>query len=563
MRRHAIDTGLFFAGGSGRRALCGAAIALIGLAGGPAGAQAILAGMAQPAAQGQPAAVQAMMSAFAQGVAAAVSHDRALEEFYRSTDYRPVWTDAADAARRQAFLDALANAGLQGLPAARYDRAGLIAKLRGAETERDRAEAEVSMSRTFLEYARDAWSGVIDPSNIGPGLVLKVDRPDPLALMKGLVAASDPQGYMASLLPQAPQYNALLKEKLTLAHLAATDAWGPPVRAGKLKAGMSGPEVVALRNRLIAMGYLAPSADPSFDADMQAAVMQFQADHGLAPDGVVGPATLEEINVQPIDRLKAVMADMERWRWLPRDLGQKYVWVNLPDFSARVIVGHRVVFDSPVVIGKNTKDTRTPEFSNTMRYMDVNPVWNVPKSIATKEYLPAFQKDPNADSQLVLINQSGQIVDRSTVDFSQYDQNNFPFELKQPPSRDNALGLVKFMFPNRYNIYLHDTPSKYLFKYDRRDFSHGCVRLQKPFDLAYLLLGWQNPDPKAEFQRALATKDQQTIDLKSPLPVHLVYFTAIPSLTGHMQYRRDIYGRDGRIFAALQQAGVALPGDPH
>lgn len=521
-----------------------------------------LAGRAQdltqmaPIAASQPAPA-IVLTPFAQALAQAIGNDSALQEFYRATNYQPIWTTAEDAARRQAFLDALAGAETQGLPAPRYDRDGLIAKLTAAQTERDRAQAEVAMSRSFLQYARDAASGVVVPSEVDPTIVRAVTRPNRLETLKSFAAAADPAAYLAGLLPTAPEYNALLKQKLTLERLVATDAWGPTVAAKVLKPGQSGDAVVALRNRLIAMGYLAASADQSYDEDMQAAVMQFQSDHGIEPDGVAGPGTMAEINVQPQGRLESVIVAMERWRWMPRDLGRKHVWVNLADFSAKVYVDDKMVFETPAIVGKPGKDFRTPEFSDVMRYMDVNPTWNVPKSIVAKEYLPALQQDPTADGQLQLIDQSGRVVDRSTVDFTQYDASNFPFDLKQPPSDGNALGLVKFMFPNKYNIYLHDTPTKYLFKREVRAFSHGCIRLQRPFDLAYTLLGWQTDDPQAVFKAALARRVENVIDLKEPLPVHLVYFTAITSLTGQMQYRRDIYGRDALIFAALVKAGVA------
>ena len=286
--------------------------------------------------------------------------------------------------------------------------------------------------------------------------------------------------------------------------------------------------------------------------------MRFQADHGLIPDGAAAAGTLAEVNVQPADRLKSVIVAMERWRWINMDLGARHIWVNLADFSAKIIDDGKVTFETPAVVGQNLKDHRSPEFSDTMEFMVLNPTWNVPRSIVTKEYLPALQQDPNADGQLQLIDASGHVVDRASVDFTQYDANTFPFDLKQPPSDGNALGLVKFMFPNKYNIYLHDTPSKSLFKRETRAFSHGCIRLGEPFDFAYTLLARQSDNPQATFKAALDKRVENTLNLAQPVPVHLVYFTAIPTPTGAMTYRRDVYGRDAEIFAALAKAGVAL-----
>ncbi|MBI1217750.1 MAG: L,D-transpeptidase family protein [Rhodobacteraceae bacterium] len=496
-------------------------------------------------------------SAFAQAVAEASAGDTALSEFYKSTNYAPVWTEAADADRRAAFLAALDVADVQGLPAARYDRSGLIARLQDAVTERDRGRVEVEMSRDFLQYARDLQTGILVPSEVDDGMVRVVPRRDRLEMLRNFVAA-EPAAFLAALPPQAPEYNELLKAKLTLEQLAATDAWGPQVQSKALKAGQTGPAVVQLRDRLIAMGYLAPTASASYDDDLTSAVMRFQGDHGLTPDGVAAAGTLAEVNVQPVDRLKSVIVAMERWRWINMDLGARHVWVNLADFSAEIVDDGKVTFETPAVIGQNIKDHRSPEFSDTMRFMDVNPTWNVPRSIVTKEYLPALQQNPNADGQLQLIDASGHVVDRSTVDFTQYDANTFPFDLKQPPSDGNALGLVKFMFPNKYNIYLHDTPSKYLFKREVRAFSHGCIRLGEPFNFAYTLLARQSDNPQATFKTALDRRVENVVNLEQPIPVHLVYFTAIPTPTGSMTYRRDIYGRDAEIFAALTKAGVAL-----
>ena len=213
-----------------------------------------------------------------------------------------------------------------------------------------------------------------------------------------------------------------------------------------------------------------------------------------------------------------------------------------------------------MVIGKIGQDTQSPEFSDLMEFMVVNPTWSVPRSIVVKEYLPQFQKNPMAQAQLQLLDRSGRVVDRTTVDFAAYTQANFPFALRQPPEDGNALGKVKFMFPNPYNIYLHDTPSKSLFTKAVRAFSHGCIRVGSPFELAYLLLSRQTDDPKGLFASYLKGGKEAVLNLGNPVPVHLVYFTAWPDDQGRIGYRRDIYGRDAKLFAALKDAGVAVPG---
>jgi murein L,D-transpeptidase YcbB/YkuD len=220
----------------------------------------------------------------------------------------------------------------------------------------------------------------------------------------------------------------------------------------------------------------------------------------------------------------------------------------------------KVTFRTRVVIGKVGADTESPEFSELMEYMVVNPTWSVPRSITVKEYLPMLQRNRNAQGQLQVIDGAGRVVPRSAINFASYTTKNFPFALRQPPSDGNALGKVKFMFPNPYNIYLHDTPSKSLFDKEVRAFSHGCIRVGSPFDLAYTLLTPQSDDPQGLFETYLETGRESVLNFTTPIPVHLVYFTAWPNDQGKISYAADIYGRDAMIFAALTEAGVALPG---
>ncbi|MEP4766913.1 MAG: L,D-transpeptidase family protein, partial [Roseibium sp.] len=361
------------------------------------------------------------------------------------------------------------------------------------------------------------------------------------------------------LAPQSTQYRALMKQKIALEALANQGGWGAGVPVDKLEYGDTGPNVVKLRNRLITMGYLNPTASPEFDEAMLAAVKDFQQAHGLATDGVAGEGTITELNRTVSERLKAVYVALERERWLPRERGERHILVNQADFSAKIVDDGRVTFETRAVIGKNVHDRRSPEFSDEMEHMVINPSWYVPRSIITKEYLPKLQSNPNAVGHIQITDRSGRIVNRGAVDFTQFDTRNFPFSMRQPPSKSNALGLVKFMFPNKYNIYLHDTPQKSLFARESRAFSHGCIRLAQPFEFAYALLAKQEEDPKAFFHRILASGKETTVPLEQHVPVHLIYRTAYINPKGEVQYRRDVYDRDRKIWDALQKAGVALP----
>ncbi|WP_417727252.1 L,D-transpeptidase family protein [Roseovarius sp.] len=504
-----------------------------------------------------PAVAQVM--AFRQAVAEAAAEDRDLAAFYQGNEYRPVWTgqDEEHRARRQALVRALAQVKVHGLPTGRYDLDGLMAAMTKARSLRDLGLVEIALSHAYLQYARDVQSGILVPSRVDSDIKRESVLRETSALMLD-VLSGDPVKVMRNLPPRSNEYARLLREKLRLENLISQGGWGPTVSAEKLRPGDAGQAVIALRNRLIAMGYITRSAAQTYDARLQEAVQAFQADHGLETDGVAGPSTLAALNMSASMRLKSIIVAMERERWLTDDRGQRHILVNLTDFSARILDDDQVTFMTRAVIGKNGSGRRSPEFSDEMEHMVVNPTWHVPYSIAVNEYLPQMQRNAGAASHLKLYNRNGREVSRGAVDFGAYNARNFPFAIKQPPSERNALGLVKFMFPNKYNIYLHDTPQKALFDLEKRDFSHGCIRLHQPFDFAYALLSKQESDPKEYFQSVLDTRRETYVQLEQHVPIHIIYRTAFTQAQGRTQYRGDVYGRDGRIWDALEKAGVLL-----
>ncbi|SDW04387.1 L,D-transpeptidase family protein [Celeribacter indicus] len=505
-----------------------------------------------------PAPVAAQqVSALMQSIAEAAAESKDLTAFYRANGYTPVFADdsARARARRQALLRAVQLAPEKGL--APYDTTLLTADLRAIRSERDLGRAEVAMAKLFLDYARDVQTGQLVPSRIDSGIVRQVPYRDGVSVLTNF-ARSNPQAYLRALEPSSPEYARLLREKARLEEVLAQGGWGQEVPGSKYEAGQSGNGVVILRNRLMAMGYLPRSASTSYDADMSRAVQLFQIRHGLAPDGVAGPGTLSQINVPPEERLASILVAIERERWMNFDRGQRHIWVNLTDFTAKIMDNDRVTFETRSVIGATQPDRRSPEFSDEMEFMVINPTWNVPRSITVKEYLPMMQRNPNAAGHLRIVDRNGRTVPRSAINFAAYTPSTFPFAMKEPPSDGNALGLVKFMFPNKYNIYLHDTPSKSLFGHETRAYSHGCIRLQQPFDFAYTLLARQTSDPEGFFRARLNTGRETVVELEQHVPVHLVYRTAITLPKGGMEYRRDIYGRDEKIWQALQQKGVQL-----
>jgi murein L,D-transpeptidase YcbB/YkuD len=503
----------------------------------------------------------AQVTAFKQAIAEAAAQDDDIAAFYRTNGYTPIWTGAGevDRNRRAELMRAIRSVAAHGLPVARYDPEALMNTLASVRTARDRGMAEVEMSRVFLKYARDIQTGMLTPKAIDSAIVREIPYRDRSAYLSGLSAAK-PAAFFRALPPTSMEYNALIKEKVAMERLLLSGGWGASVPAKSLKPGDSGNAVIALRNRLIAMEYLERTNTREYDADMQAAVQQFQIAHGLNNDGVAGSATMNQINVGVEKRLQSVMVALERERWFNTERGKRHILVNLPDFSAKIIDDDKLTFYTRSVIGANRDDRPTPEFSDTMTHMVVNPSWYVPRSIVTKEYLPALKRNSNAASHIEITDRRGRKVNRSAVNFSQYTERTFPYSMRQPPSRTNALGLVKFMFPNKYNIYLHDTPAKSLFSRDVRAFSHGCVRLAQPFDFAYELLSKQEADPKSYFQSILRSGSEAKVMLDTPVPVHLIYRTAVTNARGHTEYRADVYGRDAKIWNALSRAGVVLGG---
>lgn len=505
----------------------------------------------------EPAAAQ--VTAFRQAVAEAVARDEELAAFYRAREFEGIWTGTNNAARnrRNALMAAFQGASDHGLPAGRYNADNLMAQLRAANTPQEQGRMEAELSRLFLQYARDVQTGVLVPASV----VSDIKRQVPYRSRQGTIEAfsqSNPSAFLRSLPPSSPEYARLLREKMRLERELAQGGWGARVSANRLELGSAGDQVVTLRNRLIAMGFLPRTATQTFDESMKAAVQQFQLAHGLSPDGVVGGATLEQLNISMERRLQSVIVALERERWINRPRGARHVWVNLTDFTAAIVDNDVVTFSTRSVIGSRQADRQSPEFSDVMEFMVINPSWYVPRSIIVNEYLPQLQRNRNAQGQLEITDSRGRRINRANVNFSQFNASNFPYAMRQPPSSRNALGLVKFMFPNRYNIYLHDTPSKSLFGREVRAFSHGCIRLNDPFDFAYALLAKQTGDPQGFFQSRLNSGSESRVDLNQPVPVHIVYRTAFTNVTGSLQFRRDVYGRDGRIWNALARQGVAV-----
>lgn len=492
-----------------------------------------------------------------------------VRQHYEFTGYRGVWFDAVGGAEKaEALLAALEAADRHALPVDRYRlpivRAAVAAA--GSADPAARAAAELALSRSFLTYARDLSSGVLEPRAVDRELHVFPERPDEALLLDRMAAAPSADAVLASLAPANAEYSRLVDELAALRG-APLDLWGAQVPdGGSIRLGERGSRIESMRARLIAMGDHAPTRDgiepDVYDVALEESVRAFQRRHGLNDDGVAGRRTIAAMNVDVSQRIDQIVVNLERMRWLNKDLGERHVYVNQADFTVRLMDRGEVAFQERVVVGKARKH-RTPEFSDQMTYMVFNPIWHVPRSIATEEILPKLQEDPEylLKKNMRLVAPGGDAPDPLFTDWSLYTQADFPYRIKQNSGGGNALGRVKFMFPNQFAIYLHDTPSKSLFRKDGRAFSHGCVRVQDPMAFAEALLAPQRDDPAAYIQRLLRRSGEVTVNLAEPVPVHLTYRTAWIDDAGVRQYRADVYGRDGRVLAALKAAGVGAAAD--
>ena len=485
-----------------------------------------------------------------------------LADWYAANGYTPIWNHNTAVST---LLDAIADAPANGLPAARYDVEGLRAMEASAGGSVQAAAAfEVAASALFLKYAVDVSTGIIDPSSLSN----LMDRQRPVADIPALMDSvaqnmTDPAFYDA-LEPQDPVYAALKDELVRLRVLIAEGETQPRVGPGNiLRPGQTDARVLALRARLVMQGYDDVAGDsPVYDDLLVDAVKAFQTANNLDADGIVGPQTLEAVNADPTQYYQQVLVNLERARWMNFDRGARHIWVNQASFMGYLIDNGEVTLDTLVIVGRAGEKYQTVEFSDQMEYMVVNPSWNVPQSIATEVYLPGILRDPTMLARQnfeMRARGSGRIVDPRLVDLSQYTAGNFPFALRQRPGTNNALGRVKFMFPNRFNIYLHDTPQRNLFNSDIRAFSAGCVRVKRPLELAYALLAPQEADPEAAFTSALNSRTETQINLQVSVPVHLVYNTVFLNDLGELEYRIDTYDRDALVINALLNAGVTMP----
>jgi len=486
--------------------------------------------------------------------------DNALHAFYRARDFELVWLgdDPSSRPRLQALTLALDAAETHGIPATFIRRDDLHGLVVDPEEPLAVAMADVEISRIYLDYARILNTGLLEPADLSERIAIRKNTHlDDLGLLDGIVG-TNPATFLADLAPQQPAYDAMRVALQTMRETLARGGWGDIVRAESLEPGQSGGAVIDLRNRLIRMGYLSRTASPNYDLPLMQAVQAFQVEHGIEMTGIADAHTLASVNVSAQERLQQLVSSLERMRWRQVDEAEKTIIVNIPEFMARVYTDGEVLFETNVVVGKTDDDLQTPEFSDHMEYVVINPDWNVPHSIIAKEILPEMIEGKNDWQEIQFLDGNRLPVNRSRIDFDAFQAGErFPFGARQLPGPTNPLGNVKFMFPNRHNIYLHDSPMRKYFERQTRTYSHGCVRVMKAHSLARKLLVNQGVDYDSLVIATRGTHDQVHVYLRERIPVHITYQTVLHNGDGQITFRDDVYGRDKLIYDSIFNGGTA------
>jgi murein L,D-transpeptidase YcbB/YkuD len=484
--------------------------------------------------------------------------------YYEAEQFRPQWQDPA---RLDRLIAAIADLQWDGLDPENYHVEALQSfrsQMRGGQplAPADQADLELLATDATMLALYHLYFGKVDPEKLDPQWNFTqrpLDMDAAFDRFRQVIAAGQIGEAFERARPQHVWYQRGRERLKEYRALQAAGGWSPLAAGPTMKPGTSDPRVPALRYRLTVTkdlaGELAPPTPPldtNYDAELEAAVKRFQERHGLTPDGAVGPGTLAALNVPVAARIDQIRVNLERSRWVLHEVAGEFVLVDVAGFYVSYFRNDEPVWTSKVIVGRPYRET--PIFRSTITYVVFNPTWTIPPGILVKDKLPVIKKDPGylKRNNIRVLDASGREVNPYSVSWSRYGAGRLPpYTFRQDPGDDNALGLVKIMFPNRYSVYLHDTPSKSLFDKDERTFSSGCIRVQKAFELAELVLDdparW-NQASMAEVVKAGAMK---TVNLAKPLPVLLLYWTAQPTPDGQVLFRNDIYGRDPPTLAAL------------
>ncbi|MBX9943572.1 MAG: L,D-transpeptidase family protein [Reyranella sp.] len=465
----------------------------------------------------------------------------------------PLWTGSRTASgRAEALLKTLRAAPAHGLDPAWYGVAE-IEKALGSGA--DPSATEALLTAAFVAYASDVSTGRVRANRIDKEISIdqrKVDRAD---LLKAAAEAPDFAAYLESLPPKG-DYRGLQKALAIWRDKRAKAAFTPLPDGVALKPGMIDSRVPLLRKRLAELDLKPPEPGPvadQYDEALAAVVKSYQEAKGLTVDGVIGAKTLRSLNTTIDERIDQIVANLERRRWLPEDLGKRYVFVNAGDYSMAFVDDGKVAFQSLVIVG--TPKDPTPEISSVMRGFQTNPYWTVPQSIAGEEYLPLLRRNPNALAAggfKIFASWSDDIeLDPTTVDWSSIHPKAFPYRIRQDAGAANALGYIFFPFSNKYGIYMHDTASRWLFTEGSRNFSHGCIRLQNPLDFVEKVFNGKGGFSKERVRQVIDSGQQAHYTFPEPVTLYVTYRTVAANAAGQATFRDDVYGRDRLVVKAM------------
>ncbi|MCW5746851.1 MAG: L,D-transpeptidase family protein [Alphaproteobacteria bacterium] len=485
----------------------------------------------------------------------------ALGAVYAEREHALIWfRDGKPTRRAEALLAALKGLQDDGLEPEDYD-VSVIESLLPSETVADKVRADFLMSRALLLAAADMSRGRVNANAIDRDMSPVQRRADFAALARDGLRADDPNAFLQSLVPAGRQYPALKKALAAWRERAKTEKYTTVPRGDLLRPGKCDPRVPFIRQRLSETEANVPKAsgDPTcYDEGLVEAVKRFQEAHNLSVDGVIGPRVTASMNIPIEEKVQQIVVNLERRRWAPEVPGTRYLWINAADYAATFVDDGKVVFRSKVIVG--TARDQTPEISSTMQSFQTNPYWTVPTRIAGEEYLPLLRKDPyalqKANMRIFADWSSDSEVDPASVDWTTVDPRAFPYRLRQEPGAGNALGYIFFPFSNKYGIYLHDTASRFLFTEGSRNFSHGCIRLQNPFDFIEAAVKGSTTVSRAQVEAMANSGRQASFGFPAPISIHVTYQTVFADDDGDIQFRDDIYGRDRKVFAAMRRTRI-------
>jgi len=489
--------------------------------------------------------------------------------FYQRRDFFPAWcSDKGILPQAESLITEIKEANNEGLRPDDYHLSSILSLIKKIEDQQALdntvnpelwADLDLLLTDAFMLYASHLFAGRVNPETVHADWTVSIPTADLANILQSALDRNQIKKALIDFRPNYPGYSGL---KTYLAHYRdVVNEVHELTRLAKnrLQKDDKGPSVENLRERLIIFGDLNPDNIKQydiFDETIEKAVLGYQKRHGLIQDGVVGPRTLELLNMPLQKRIRQIELNMERWRWVPRNIGDRYLIVNIADFKLWVTENHRRVLDMRVVVGRPYR--RTPVFSAKMTFMVINPYWNIPQRLAIRDVLPKIQKNIHyIEQQNIKVfkdwRKNSVEIDPETIAWNKIEPRNFTYKLRQEPGPRNVLGRMKFIFPNKFAVYLHDTPKRSLFNKNNRDFSSGCIRVEEPISLAVYLLQDDPSWTRERLMQAIENKTPQIVGLKRPITVHLQYWTAWVDETGKLNFRHDIYDRDRPLDRALKE----------